>query len=145
LLTSLQYILNGHQVSYDSTNAVMIEPTTGRILNILEVPTAESTSKSLPRENQRDIPKGRPLEQCQIVAPVPVASGLSRISSILYNQTSDTIEGLTCQVGAVALDCVDIEADSNPLADQGLCHPFVMVPANSPVSSHRSWASKSLH
>ncbi|KAH6667157.1 GTP-binding protein EsdC [Halenospora varia] len=139
------YILNGYQVAYDSKNAVMIEPTTGRILNILDVPSDESTSKSLPRENQRDIPKGQPLEQCQIVAPVPVSSGPSRISSILYNETSDTVEDLTCKVGAVALDCVDIEADSNLLDDQGLPHPFLMVPANSPVSSHRSWASKSLH
>lgn len=123
----------------------MTEPTTGRILNILDVPSDESTSNSLPRDNQREIPKGRPLEQCQIVAPVPVSSGLSRISSILFNKISDTDEDLTCQFRAVALDCVDIDADSNSLADQGLPHPFLMVPANSPVSSHRSWASKSLH
>lgn len=116
----------------------MTEPTTGRILNILDVPSDESTSNSLPRDNQREIPKGRPLEQCQIVAPVPVSSGLSRISSILFNKTSDTDEDLTCQFRAVALDCVDIDADSNSLADQGLSHPFLMVPANSPVSSHRS-------
>ena len=89
------------------------------------------------------MPKGRPLEECQIVAPVPVSSGLSRISSILSNETSDGVEDLTCQVGAVALN--DIVADSDPLADQGLPQPFLMVPANSPVSSHRSWASKSLH
>jgi hypothetical protein len=122
----------------------MIEPTTGRILNILDVPSDESTSKSLlPRENQRDMPKGRPLEQCQIVAPVPVSTGLSRIISILYNETSDGVEDLTRQVGAAGLN--DIEADTNVLADQGLPQPFLMAPANSPVGSHRSWASKSLH
>ncbi|PVH69176.1 hypothetical protein DL98DRAFT_400245, partial [Cadophora sp. DSE1049] len=72
LLTSILYILNGYQVSYDSTNAIIIEPTTGRVLNILDVPSYESTSNTLPRDNQRHIPKGRSLEHSQIVAPVPV-------------------------------------------------------------------------
>ena len=91
----------------------MSECTTGRILNILDVPPDVSISNSLPQDNERDIPKGRPLEQYQIVAPVPVSSGLSRLSSILSNEISDTVEHLNCQVGAVALDCVNIEADSS--------------------------------
>jgi hypothetical protein len=115
----------------------VIEPTTRRILNILDVPLDESTSNSLPGDNQRGIPKGRPLEHYQIVAPVPISSGLSRISSILFDETSNTVEDLTCQFGAAALGCVDVEVDSNSLADEGLPHPFLMAPANSPVSSHR--------
>jgi hypothetical protein len=121
----------------------MIEPMTGRILNILDVLSDESTSKSLSRENQRDMPKGRPLAEYQIVAPVPVSSGLSRISSILYNEISNGVEDLTCLVGAVALN--DIEDDSDPLADQGLPQSFLMVPANSLVSFYHIWASKNLH
>ncbi len=77
---------------YDSTNAIMIEPTTGRVLNILDVPSYASISNTLPQGSQRDIPKGRPLEHCQIVAPVPVPSGLSRINFILF---SNMVEDLT--------------------------------------------------
>jgi hypothetical protein len=116
----------------------MIEPITGRILNILDVPSHESTSNTLPRGNQRDIPKGRPLEHCQIVAPVPLPSGLSRINFILFNESSSTIEDLACQFDAAGLGCVDIEADRNSLADQSLLHPFPLAPANSPVNSRRS-------
>jgi hypothetical protein len=116
----------------------MIEPTTGRVLNILDVPSDESTTNTLPRDNQRDIPKGRPLEHCQIVAPVPVPSELSRISPILFNKTSNTVKDLTSQFGAAGLGSVDIEADGNSLADQSLPHPFPIAPANSPVNSHRS-------
>jgi hypothetical protein len=116
----------------------MIEPTTGRVLNVLDVPSYESSSNTLPRGNQRDIPKGRPLEHCQIVAPVPVPSGLSRINFTLSNESRNTVEDLTSQFDAAALGCVDIEADSNSLADQSLLHPFPIAPANSPVNSQSS-------
>ncbi|KAH7418640.1 hypothetical protein BKA64DRAFT_763203 [Cadophora sp. MPI-SDFR-AT-0126] len=132
------YILNGYQVSYDSTNAIIIEPTTGRVLNILDVPSYGSTCNTLPRDNQRDIPKGRSLEHSQIVAPVPVPSGLSRINFILFNESINAVEDLASQFDAAALGCVDIEADGNSLADQSLLHPFPIAPTNSPVNSHRS-------
>jgi hypothetical protein len=102
--------LSEYQVSYDSTNAIIIEPITGRVSNILDVPQG----------NQRDISKGQPLEDWQIVASVPVPSGLSKINFTLFNESSIMVEDLISHFDAVALGCVDIESDSNSFATLSL-------------------------
>jgi len=79
------YILNGYQVSYNTARVAIIEPKTGRALNILDVPTDESTSNRMLGDKRTDIPKGQPLDFSQILAPIPVPSRLSRIHSILFN------------------------------------------------------------
>ncbi|KAH8587836.1 hypothetical protein B0O99DRAFT_465803, partial [Bisporella sp. PMI_857] len=66
------YLLNGYQVSYDSTRAIMIEPTTGRTLNIFDVPSDEPPSNISPENKPVEIAKGRPLDSSQIKAPIPV-------------------------------------------------------------------------
>jgi hypothetical protein len=97
------YIIDGYHVSHNPSEESTTEPTTGRELNILDVPksskhksssSSHSSSKSSSRhshsskESSRhskrsskptmDIPKGRPLSLSQIKAPKPVSPHATR-------------------------------------------------------------------
>jgi hypothetical protein len=95
------YIIDGYHVSHNPSEESTVEPTTGRALNILDVPKSKSSSKSShsssggssrhrTRESHKssstssshsrnrsglslDIPKGRPLSVSQIKAPKPMS------------------------------------------------------------------------
>jgi hypothetical protein len=96
------YIIDGYHVSHDPAQSSTTEPTTGRVLNILDVPSegkssskSSSSSKSKSSSSSKhssssskhsssssrrearalaaDIPKGRPLSVSQIVSPKPVS------------------------------------------------------------------------
>jgi len=70
------YIIDGYHVSHDPSKPSTKEPTTGRELNILDVPSAggkaaaEPTSKSSKRLSVQ-VPKGRPVSQSEIKSPKP--------------------------------------------------------------------------
>jgi hypothetical protein len=92
------YIIDGYHASHNPSEDSTVEPTTGRELNILDVPKSKSSSskssssssksssrhssssssssskdKSSKRSSRSsDIPKGRPLSVSQIKAPKPV-------------------------------------------------------------------------
>ena len=80
-LTLLQYIVDGYQVSHDSGTSSTKEPTTGRTLNILDVPGSKSSNgypppstlnkRSSTAYNPLEIPKGRSLSPSKIVHPKP--------------------------------------------------------------------------
>ncbi|KAH8585964.1 hypothetical protein B0O99DRAFT_558800 [Bisporella sp. PMI_857] len=125
------YLLNGYQVSYDSTRAIAIEPTTGRPLNIFDVPSDEPTSNISPGNKHFEIAKGRPLDSSQIRAPIPIPSGLSRVHSVLFDKASGAVEDLTWQFSAAALTRNEREVTSTSLVDRSQT-----APANSPVNSH---------
>jgi hypothetical protein len=73
------YIIDGYHVSHDPAKDHTTEPTTGRKLNIIDIPAAKSSSKSssssADRKSRRvstaSIPKGRGLSPERIVAPKP--------------------------------------------------------------------------
>jgi hypothetical protein len=78
------YIIDGYHVSHDPAKDHTTEPTTGRKLNILDIPgkTKSSTShhtssrssaaeRSQRRVSTQSIPKGRSISPSQIVAPKP--------------------------------------------------------------------------
>jgi hypothetical protein len=78
------YIIDGYHVSHNPSEDSTLEPTTGRTLNVLDVPkTKSSSSKSSSRKPTSshksrssmsgDIPKGRPLSMSQIKAPKPMS------------------------------------------------------------------------
>jgi hypothetical protein len=97
------YIIDGYHVSHDPSQASTTEPTTGRVLNILDVPSDKSSkssksssssksskssssskhssssskhSSSSRRESRalaNDVPKGRPLSVSEIQSPKPVS------------------------------------------------------------------------
>jgi hypothetical protein len=78
------YMLDGYQVSHDPTKEFTREPTTGRNLNILDVPTSAASSSSSSRSSRgvgskssrrysREVPQGRPA--AEIRSPKPVRPG----------------------------------------------------------------------
>jgi len=76
------YMLDGYQVSHDPSKEFTQEPTTGRHLNILDVPMSASSSKSSrhsksssssSRRYSRELPRGRPASE--IRSPMPVRPG----------------------------------------------------------------------
>jgi len=74
------YIIDGYHVSHDPARESVVEPTTGRKLNILDIPSAKPAAvppaTKPPRHNRRisasDVPKGRSLSPSQIKSPKPV-------------------------------------------------------------------------
>lgn len=82
------YIIDGYHVSHNPSEDSTVEPTTGRALNILDVPKSKSShsSKSSSRKPHNlkrisvtdNIPKGRPLSVSQIKSPRPVAPHATR-------------------------------------------------------------------
>ncbi|KAK4153906.1 hypothetical protein C8A00DRAFT_33307 [Chaetomidium leptoderma] len=87
------YIIDGYHVSHNPSEDSTVEPTTGRALNILDVPksksgSSSSSSKSSSRKSTSstksrssasgDVAKGRPLSVSQIKAPKPVSPNATR-------------------------------------------------------------------
>jgi hypothetical protein len=99
------YIIDGYHVSHNPSETSTVEPTTGRNLNILDVPKSKSSSHSSSshsssshhksskssrdsrhgsskdkskRPSNLDIPKGRPLSTSQIKAPKPQSPHATR-------------------------------------------------------------------
>ncbi|KAF2200271.1 hypothetical protein GQ43DRAFT_80224 [Delitschia confertaspora ATCC 74209] len=99
------YIIDGYHVSHDPAKDHTTEPTTGRKLNILDIPGKTSTSTSSARQSaaanrhsrrvsSSTIPKGRSLSPSKIIAPTPVKPNQTRqIVNSQYNQA--TLDQLT--------------------------------------------------
>ncbi|KAK4504055.1 hypothetical protein PRZ48_004970 [Zasmidium cellare] len=79
------YIIDGYHVSHDPARESVTEPTTGRKLNVLDIPSGKaaaaaqashSSSSKSHRHSRKtslsvSIPKGRPVEKSEIVSPRP--------------------------------------------------------------------------
>ncbi|KAM3074223.1 hypothetical protein ACMFMG_002955 [Clarireedia jacksonii] len=134
------FIIDGYHVSHDPATASTTEPTTGRVLNILDVPVESSSSRSSKsssssskhssssrshhsssrRESRHDsaslsldIPKGRPLSVSQIKAPKPVNPHATQ-TILTSDYTGQTVEELTARFGAAALDEYDYDYPTSP-------------------------------
>ena len=74
-LTMTQFHIDGYKPVHDPSEKATTEPTTGRKLNILDVPKSSSAAtKTSSRHSKResmDIPKGRSLSPSRIVHPKP--------------------------------------------------------------------------
>lgn len=133
------YIIDGYHCAHNPSVASTVEPTTGRELNILEVPsdgkssskssskTSSSSSKSSSRHGSSkegssrssrnraslsvDVPKGRPLSVSQIKAPKPMSPHATKniLDRDYYNDAS--IEELTARLGSTGIDEEDIITD----------------------------------
>jgi len=126
------YIIDGYHVSHDATQDSTTEPTTGRVLNILDVPheksskssssskhsssksssAKHSSSHSSRRESRRvssiitDIPKGRPLSVSQIVSPKPVNPHATKLI-LQGDYAPTTVEELTSRFASANMDEYD--------------------------------------
>jgi hypothetical protein len=76
------YMMDGYHVSHDPAQEHTVEPTTGRKLNILDVPAgktsapAPSASKRASRRYSRDVPRG--VAACDIQSPRPQRPGQTK-------------------------------------------------------------------
>jgi hypothetical protein len=141
------YIIDGYHVSHDPATASTTEPTTGRVLNILDVPVEKSSSRSSKsssssskhssssrshhsssrRESRRDsaslsldIPKGRPLSVSQIKSPKPVTPHATQ-HILNGDYAGQTVEELTARFGATAIDEYDYDypQSASPVSSVG--------------------------
>jgi len=127
------YIIDGYHVSHDPAHSSTTEPTTGRVLNILDVPSSskdkssKSSSKSSKSSSSKssssskhsssssrrearaantDIPKGRPLSISQIQSPKPVSPHATK--AILETEygalEAATVANLTSRFSETTLD-----------------------------------------
>jgi len=140
------YIIDGYHVSHNPSEASTVEPTTGRELNILDVPkdkSSKSSSKSHSsskssskhssskdskhRSSKRssglsvDIPKGRPLSTSQIKAPKPISPHATRHILDADYCDEDTIDELTARFGSAGIDEEEFITDfaSSPVSSSG--------------------------
>jgi hypothetical protein len=108
------YQMDGYSVSHDPSQEFTVEPTTGRKLNILNVPAGKSSSKSSSsskrdsRRLSREIPKGRPATE--IKSPKPYRPGQTQhIVQQEYSQA--TLDLLAAQLAASTLEEEDEESE----------------------------------
>ncbi|KAJ8113985.1 hypothetical protein ONZ43_g5015 [Nemania bipapillata] len=143
------YIIDGYHVSHNPSEASTVEPTTGRELNILDVPkdkssksssksshsssksssrhhTSSSSSRDKHRSSKRgslsvDIPKGRPLSVSQIVAPKPMSPHATRHILDADYYDDEQIEELTARFGSADIDDDEYITDfsNSPVSSSG--------------------------
>jgi hypothetical protein len=86
------YIMDGYHVSHDPAKPSTKEPTTGRSLNILDVPASATTAPSHKSRKSVEIPVGRALSPGRILHPKPSKPYASRgIREADYNMSPDEL------------------------------------------------------
>jgi len=106
------YIMDGYHVSHDPARESVVEPTTGRKLNVLDIPAATATQPtSLPSAREKakrqsrslrvdsSVARGRPLSQSEICSPRPQKPlETQKIRNEQFHRT--TLEQLTASLAA---------------------------------------------
>jgi hypothetical protein len=113
------YIMDGLHVTHDPAKQSVLEPTTQRKLNILDIPAGSSKTSSAKRSSRRaskDIPVGRGVAREDIKCPKPYNPvQTANIVAQGYNQAS--VDELTARFGYAHLDEDDSEIDSDADSD----------------------------
>lgn len=126
------YIIDGYHVSHDPAREHTTEPTTGRKLNILDIPGKTKTSSSSHsrqessshRSSNRDsrrissqsIPKGRAISPSRIIAPQPERPHQTRqVINTQYDKA--TLEALTSRFSRQTISPGVSESDSDSYID----------------------------
>jgi hypothetical protein len=112
------YIIDGYHVSHDPARESVVEPTTSRKLNILDIPsgkpTAAAATDKAVRQSRRvsDIPKGRSLSPSQIKSPMPQKP---HASAALRSETfsGPTVEQLAARFAATNVNDSDDSSDDD--------------------------------
>ncbi|KAL9000943.1 MAG: hypothetical protein Q9169_000427 [Polycauliona sp. 2 TL-2023] len=106
------YIMDGYHVSHDPAQPSTKEPTTGRSLNILDVPASKSsaapasTSSNAKRGSVRqsmEVPKGRSLSPSKIISPKPSKPYASRQVREADYSTSPGVDDIADQLEQASL------------------------------------------
>ncbi|KAM5442788.1 hypothetical protein MferCBS31731_002174 [Microsporum ferrugineum] len=116
------YIMDGYHVSHDPAAEFTVEPTTGRKLNILDVPRVSSTKSaptSKPRRDSVDVPVGRALSPSRILHPRPSKPYASRQIREANYQDLPTVDALTARFRNTNLSDDDSDISSSPPSSSG--------------------------
>lgn len=124
------YMIDGYHISHDPARESVTEPTTGRKLNILDIPSAKppepqkvpahakrqsTASLGHSRRHSAQVPKGRSLSPSQIQSPLPTKPHATRLV-VQERFTNPTVEVLSARLAATELsegeDNSDSESDS---------------------------------
>jgi len=143
------YIMDGYHVSHDPAHESVVEPTTGRKLNILDVPagkssrssrSAESTKRSS-RRMSKEVPRGRGVSPSQIKIPKPY-NPVQTAHLVAADYSQATVAQLTARFGHANLDDEsDSDSDSDSDADSDV--PSLTSSRSSNSSSPSSVSSSS--
>ncbi|KAI9853737.1 MAG: hypothetical protein M1824_000917 [Vezdaea acicularis] len=107
------YIIDGYYVSHDPAQSSTKEATTGRMLNILDVPTGATPAAAPTAKRPKSIAKGRPLSISKIAHPRPIYPNKT---AHLYETADESADfnTLTSRFSAATLDDEeDSDADSD--------------------------------
>ncbi|KAJ9625655.1 hypothetical protein H2203_004414 [Taxawa tesnikishii (nom. ined.)] len=147
------YIIDGYHVSHDPARESTTEPTTGRKLNILDIPAAK-TAAAAPaaapaksarhqRRTSENVPKGRSLSPSQIKSPRPTRPNETR--AIAQEQLSQkAVQQLAARLEAADLDSEDDseeESEEEDSEDDSDSDSDVSVPSLTSRSSNSSTPS----
>jgi hypothetical protein len=143
------YIIDGYHVSHDPARESVTEPTTGRKLNTLDIPSGKSTDASVPsskasrhsrRVSSSNVPKGRSLSPSQIKSPKPTRP--TETNTIRGEQFAHaTVEQLTRKFAHAEIS--DSEDDSEDDSDDDSDVPSLNSSRSSNSSTPSSVSSTS--
>ncbi|KAK2795954.1 hypothetical protein FQN50_009659 [Emmonsiellopsis sp. PD_5] len=118
---TIQYIMDGYHVSHDPTAQYTVEPTTGRKLNILDVPNGarKDHDKSHQRQSSSRVIKGRALSPSKIQHPKPSKPYASRQIRDPRYSPPPTVSELTRRFGTVDISDSESDLSSSPPSSTG--------------------------
>lgn len=111
------YIIDGYHVSHDPAKEYTTEPTTGRKLNILDVPGGKSGSASAAdKRNSLNVAQGRALSPGKIQHPRPTKAYASKqIREADYTRPPQDVDDLTARLEGTHIR--GYQRDSSPSSD----------------------------
>lgn len=140
------YIIDGYHVSHDPGRDSVVEPTTGRKLNVLDIPNAtkpaapveSKAARHARRLSQVNVAKGRSLSPSKIVSPRPVKPHETQsIRGEAFNAA--TVEQLTAKFAHARVD--DSSSDDDSDSDVGSDVPSLSSSRSSNSSTPSSIVS----
>jgi len=125
------YQMDGYSVSHDPSQEFTVEPTTGRKLNILDVPASKTSSKTSSSRRSREVPRSD--ATCEIKSPKPTRPGQTR-HIVEEEYAKATLATLTARFGQASIDDEsDFEED-----DESDCESDCSMPSLTSSSSRSS-------
>lgn len=140
------YIMDGYHCTHDPAHQSVLEPTTQRKLNILDVPGAKSKSSSTEKRSSRgsrrtskDVPRGRGVSPSQIKSPKPY----NPVQTAAIVQGYSNVDELTQRFSYANIEEDDSEDDSDAESDIESDVPSLTSSRSSNTSSPSSVSSSS--
>jgi len=136
------YIMDGYHVSHDPAVTSVVEPTTGRKLNVLDVPASKTKTverKARTSRHSTEVARGRGISPSAIKSPKPY-NPVQTAHLVAADYSQATVASLTARFGQTALDDSD-DSDSDSDADSDV--PSLTSSRSSNSSSPSSVSSTS--